>query len=723
MIKPLINRINNWLNNYLFFSADSQETLLMKKIWWVTHVGGLPFLLIMSLVIGANEGMGIVVLNTIFVVALLFSLLLFHFYKKGIQGFALASQLGLVILSSIKVYLLGGLLTAGGAIFIGLMGPLYALTLPNKKRAVFVFILYMVLMILATLIQLPIQQDYLIAYYVMGFIIGITIAFITLYYYTSQVHRLEQEEKRRMSELDDFKTKFYTHITHEFRTPLTIILGMANQMKNDPDQWFQEGIEMINRNGRKLLNLTNQMLDLSKLEAHKMPFNSIQDDIALYLNYLVESFHSLASSKNIRLSFSAVPKQITMDFDPDKIQDIVSNLITNAIKFTAEEGLIEVFAYLKKTPKGDNLVIAVKDNGIGIPQEKIPRVFDRYFQVENQSEKLMEGTGLGLALTKELVKLHQGKISVCSTEGQGSTFTVYLPITNTASEMSKNLSRELDNSAIDSYKSALVVNEFEVDNHDNLFLLIVEDNKDVLRYLQSLLSRDYRIVLAGNGEEGFNKAIEFVPDIVISDVMMPVMDGYSFCEKLKGDIRTSHIPIVLLTARTDPASRMQGLKAGADVYLAKPFNRNELLVRIEKLVQLRKELQTRFKGIDNYTDILDKIKNGSQDKEDAFFQRVYQILKTNLSEEEFGIAELCHSLGMSRSQLYRKFSALTNTSLHRFIQKMRLVKAKELLLTTELHVNEVAYDSGFKNPSHFSRIYSQEFGISPSKTRNQVIKS
>lgn len=721
MYQRIIDNINNWLNEYLLFSGDSEETLLLKKIWWVTHVGGLPFLLLMSFVIGAKEGMEIVVLNIVFVVALLLGLLLFHFHKKEIQGFAFASQLGLVVLSSIKVYLLGGLLTAGGAIFIGLMGPLYALTLPNKRRAIFVFILYMVLMIAATLVQPQIPENYLVIYYVLGFIIGITIAFVALYYYTSQVQRLEQEEKRRMNELDDFKTKFYTHITHEFRTPLTIILGMANQMKNDPDKWHQEGIEMIKRSGKNLLNLTNQMLDLSKLEVNAMPVNFIQDDIAIYLNYLVESFHSLAGSKNISLSFLAEPKQIRMDFDPDKIQDILSNLITNAIKFTPKGGQIEVFASLEKGLKGDSLVISVKDNGVGIPKENIPKVFNRYFQAENQNGQLMEGTGLGLALTKELVKLIKGSINVQSSPGEGSIFRVHLPVTNTASDMPNILSKELIHSGIHSEKSMPIENSCKDIGNENLILLIVEDNMDVVRYLQSLLSNDYKIVLAGNGKEGFEKAIEIVPDIVISDVMMPVMDGYTFCEKLKGDLRTSHIPIVLLTARTDSASRMEGLKAGADVYLAKPFNRDELLVRIEKLIQLRVKLQTRYKELDGYSEIIDQIKSVSSNKEDSFIQKMLQILKMNLSEDEFGIAELCQSLGMSRSQLYRKFSALTNTSVHRFIQKMRLNKAKELLLTTELHVNEVAYDTGFKNPSHFSRIYSQEFGIAPSKTRNQVI--
>ena len=247
-------------------------------------------------------------------------------------------------------------------------------------------------------------------------------------------------------------------------------------------------------------------------------------------------------------------------------------------------------------------------------------------------------------------------------------------------------------------------------------LLIVEDNEDVVNYLHSILSEYYNIEVAKNGLEGYNMAVEIIPDLVISDVMMPVMDGFGFCEKLKSDLKTSHIPVVLLTARADVDSKMEGLKAGADVYLAKPFNRKELFVRIEQLIELRKKLQQRYEGIVTLNQNKD-IGEAVLHKEDVFMKKVRKILEFHLSEEEFGIPELCKSIGMSRAQLYRKFSALTNTSVHHFIRKLRLVKAKELLLNTDLNVSEVAYDTGFKNPSHFSRVYSEEFGIAPSKTR------
>ncbi len=715
---PITKKINTWLINYLYLTGDSKETLLLKKIWWVFNVGGLPFLLLMSLIIGNNEGPGVVVLNFIWIIALVSALIIFHFYKKGIEGFALASQLTIVVLASIKVYLMGGLLNAGGAIFIGLMGPLYALTLPNKKRAVFVFILYMSLMIGVTLLQPENPKGYLLYYYFLGFTLGNSMAFIALFYYTGRVEKLKQEEKQRMRELDEFKTRFYTNITHEFRTPLTIILGMADQIKNNPETWTEEGHKMIKRNGQNLLNLTNQMLALSKLETNVMPVNLIQDDIALYMRYLVESFHSLADTKNIRLLFTAEPVEIKMDFDPDKIQDILSNLISNAIKFTPKGGMVRVAISKENKDLEDHLILSVKDTGVGIPKENLPKVFDRYFQSENHKKQVTEGSGLGLALTMELVKLLRGDITLKSTLGKGSTFTIRLPIHNSAPHEHKNLSIELALSEIHSENIEQKVYSIQGEESKKLVLLIVEDNKDVVQYLRSLLTHDYQIEVAGNGFEGLKKAIDVIPDLVISDVMMPIMDGIAFCKKLKSDLRTSHIPVVLLTARTDVESKMVGLIAGADVYLAKPFNRKELFVRIKKLIVLRKTLQERYKAIATLP-YLDQHSGGHiLHKEDTFMQKVRQMLEVHLSEEEFGIAELCRALAMSRSQLYRKFAALTDTSVHHFIRKLRLAKAKELLLTTKLNVSEVAYDTGFKNPSHFSRVYSEEFGIAPSKARS-----
>ena len=490
---------------------------------------------------------------------------------------------------------------------------------------------------------------------------------------------------------------------------------------------------MIERNGEKLLDMTNKLLDLSRMEAKMMPVNWVQQDIVGYVKYLVESFHSFAESKQIAISYLISEKHVMMDIDVDKIADIVSNLISNAIKFTQRGGEIMVKMYTKNEDDKKYLHLEVKDNGPGIAKEFLPNIFERYFQAQRHEDEYSEGSGLGLAVTREMVQLMNGKISVSSQLNKGSVFKVVLPITNRA-QLASSMARE-DHPILDACPELdkKMSEERTLSTHDGeedkkLNLLIVEDSKDVASYLGSLLSVNYKIDNAWNGAEGYELAIQNVPDLIISDVMMPVMDGFTLCQRLKNDIRTSHIPIILLTARNEMSARMEGLKAGADVYLGKPFNKEELFIRVDKLIALREQLRN------SYQDLAREPMTFSSEREEqklpkrhlnnleyTFMQSVTQILEDNLSDEQFGISNLCDSLGMSRSQLYRKFSALTNTSVNVFLRNLRLTKARMLLRSTDLNVSEVAYDTGFKSPSHFSRIYTERFGIPPSQERHATL--
>jgi DNA-binding response OmpR family regulator len=362
------------------------------------------------------------------------------------------------------------------------------------------------------------------------------------------------------------------------------------------------------------------------------------------------------------------------------------------------------------------------DNGAGIHPDHISKVFDRYFQSNQHSDQLIEGTGIGLSLTRELIKLLNGKITLESKLNKGSTFTVYLPITSRAPiqkvcfEPDKFLSKSNSRQKTESFNCSTGGPE------KRLLLLIVENNPDVVHYLYSVLSTEYEIEVAQNGQIGLDKALKLIPDLVISDVMMPVMDGFEFCNKLKKDLRTSHIPVIILSAKSDTTSKLIGLETGADAYLSKPFIPKELNIRIKQLIDLRKSLQNRYKAITTSpyfakTDVISPL-----NIEDNFMKKVHQKFILHISDEEYGIAQLCQSLAMSRSQLYRKFAALTNTTVHNYIRRLRLSKAQELLKSTELNVSEIAYDTGFKNISHFSRVYSEEFGIAPSKERIKVVK-
>ena len=539
----------------------------------------------------------------------------------------------------------------------------------------------------------------------------------------------EHREAERLKELDSVKTKLYTNITHEFRTPLTVILGMVKQVKAYPREWYSEGLQMIERNGRNLLHLVNQMLDLSKLEAGAMPVHLVQGDVIAFLKYVLESFHSLAKDKNIALQFQSDREEFVMDYDPEKLREIVSNLVSNAIKFTPEGGNVSVVVEagdLSNFQNLTNLTLAISDTGFGIPEEKLPHIFDRFYQADDEATRDAEGTGIGLALTKELVKLLGGEISVKSEMGKGTVFEVWLPVpltpkgephpSKTAEISLENITAELPGSGSPFRGSGGIAGEgnnpltIQPPNH----LLIVEDNPDVVRYLQSILSGTYKLQVAANGRLGIEKAIETIPDIIISDVMMPEADGFELCETLKKDERTSHIPIILLTAKADAASRLEGLDCGADAYLAKPFDQEELLVRLRKMVELRKRLQERYR---NASILPATPETRELQIEDAFMKKVHDILEAHLGDENYGVSDLCKALGMSRAQLYRKLHALTDQPIGHYLRSLRLHKAKDLLVTTKLLVSEIAYEVGFRDPSYFTRAFTEEFGENPSEVR------
>ncbi|MEZ4960187.1 MAG: tetratricopeptide repeat protein [Saprospiraceae bacterium] len=530
-------------------------------------------------------------------------------------------------------------------------------------------------------------------------------------------------QKEKLVELDLAKSRFFTNISHEFRTPLTIISGMIDQVYEKPDLWLERGHKMIKQNTAGLLNLVNQILDLRKLESKELKVQMVQGDIVKYLRYVTESHQSYANSKGLQLHFLAAQPEINMDYDPDKILRITSNLLSNAIKFTKEGG--HVYFHIDKKNKGGEpvLSIRVEDTGVGIPEKELPHIFSRFYQVDGSSTRRGEGTGIGLALTKELVKLMGGEIRVRSTVGKGSTFSVDLPITEAsetavadgfdsfeAHQSTESVVAEPVFAGPSMEMQAATEEDAMLGTDGKPRLLIVEDNPDVQQYLVACLEDDYQLTVADNGQTGIDMAIEQVPDLVVSDVMMPEKDGYELTEALKNDERTDHIPIILLTAKADMDSKISGLQKGADAYLLKPFEKRELLVRLEKLLELRKKLQARFA-------LLPAEVSGPAAIEDPFLQKFYSLVEAEIANPELDMNKLCRSLGMSRSQVFRKLKALTGKSATLFIRSIRLQKGKELLGQGELTISEVAYEVGFTSLSYFSRAFLEEFGVAPSATR------
>ena len=517
----------------------------------------------------------------------------------------------------------------------------------------------------------------------------------------------------KLKELDRMKSRFFTNISHELRTPLTIISGMADQLAKNPEEWLDKGATMIKRNSSSLLNLVNQILDLRKLETGQLDLNLVQDNIILYLNYILESFHSLAEQKRVQLFFESDHSEIIMDYDPAKILRIVTNLLSNAIKFTPSGGSI----WLKAEKKGNDLQIQVKDTGIGIPEDKLDSIFDRFYQVDTAHSRKGEGTGIGLAIVKEFVELMEGEIWAESQTNKGTTFYATFPIRQTAdarsAEGSEEVARKVKGMLTDVGTLEKDAESQAVAEGDLPMILIVEDNADVRQYLMACLKGNYRIKVAEDGIQGEQMAISEIPDIIVSDVMMPGKDGFELCESLKSDQRTSHIPIILLTARADEDSRISGLKRGADAYLSKPFNEEELEIRIEKLLDNRRLLRQRYGSLEN----LPPSNDVAIQQEDEFVVVLKQTVLDNIDDENYGIPEICRDMALSRSQLHRKLKALTDKSTSHFIRSIRLQKAKELLLSTDLNVSEVAYEVGFRNPRYFSTTFSEEFGISPNEVK------
>ncbi|MBV6438686.1 MAG: Sensor histidine kinase RcsC [Saprospiraceae bacterium] len=538
--------------------------------------------------------------------------------------------------------------------------------------------------------------------------------------------KLAAAETRRLKELDTFKSRFYTNITHEFRTPLTVIGGMVEQIRANPGKWLEEGLDMIQRNSRSLLRLVNQMLDLSKLESGSLPVHLIRDDVLLYLKYLCESFHSFAESKNIQLQFETDLKTCNMDYDPEKLEQIISNLLSNAIRFTPEGGTVKLNARLQsptgdKDLSGDYLEIRVSDTGIGIPQDQLPFIFDRFYQVEYSNETQREGgTGIGLALTKELIKLLDGRIKAGSTPGEGAVFAIWLPLRQqgiAAAPVSQLTPVQDENKARFERPSPSKAGKVSGQSlKSGTHILLVEDHADVVRYLTACLGEQYRLSVASDGIQGMEQALEHIPDLIISDVMMPRMDGFELCATLKRDDRSSHIPIILLTAKGDISSKLEGLQHGADTYLIKPFNKQELLVRVQNLLELRRSLQAHYLAL-----AASSAAPGEPDvppEENTFVLKVRGIVEARLTDPHLDVENLCREVGMSSSNLHRKLTALTGYSANRFIRYIRLTKARTLLSDPELTIVAVAFDCGFNDPVYFARAFRQEFGISPSEYRH-----
>lgn len=549
-----------------------------------------------------------------------------------------------------------------------------------------------------------VQYNHQKMYIVLFSIILLLLIGIMVYIYRTILMKRRIEE-----EANKAKLQFFTNISHELRTPLTLIADPVNYIIHDDNLNSQQRsmLQIVQRNVLVLTQLVSEILDFRKVQNGKMELRLSDFNLAESMKQWIKLFSVSAQKKHIAISMDA-PDTIMLRADQDKIERICYNLLSNALKYTSEGGEISLMA----KEEGGRVMISVADNGCGISSDELPYIFDRFYQAKNAGR----GTGIGLAIVKAFTELHHGEVSATSIEGKGSTFTIHIPVrqkgevTNQPTEKIEQLvepssAEEVPNQArhIDE-----LIQPYQTDKPE---VLIIDDNIDIRTYLRSVLSEKYNVSEAADGKVGLELARKIVPDIVLSDIMMPVMDGLAFCQQLKTDKAISHIPVILLTARSLDEQRAEGYEHGADAYLSKPFSLRLLLSRIDNLIESRKKLnQTWSKGVED-----DEIGNISNEIDKSFLKQLRKIIQENLANSDLSVEQIGDEIGLSRVQLYRKVKALTGYSPVEIVRKARLTRARHLLQTTERTVSEVAYAVGFSTPSYFSKCYKDEFGENPKK--------
>jgi signal transduction histidine kinase/ligand-binding sensor domain-containing protein/DNA-binding response OmpR family regulator len=519
----------------------------------------------------------------------------------------------------------------------------------------------------------------------------------------------QKQEGQRMHELDMMKIRFFTNVSHEFRTPLSLILTPLDKIIRQTEEPGQrKQFQLIHRNARRLLNLVNQLLDFRKMEVQELQLNPVQGDIVKFTRDISHSFTDIAEKKNIQFSFYSPVESLLMPFDQDKLERILFNLLSNAFKFTGERGKVAVQLQMQMDDNKQLLAIKVIDTGIGIPKEKQEKIFERFFQNDIPGSMVNQGSGIGLAITKEFVKLHKGSIEVTSEPEKGSCFTILLPVTEmpVIKDGQETIAEEKD------FEKEIKLQEHEEAgiHGKKATLLLVEDNEDFRFYLKDNLREQFAIIEAANGKEGWQKALGYHPDLVVADISMPEMNGIDLCKKIKKDQRTSHMPVILLTALAGEEQQLKGLETGANDYMTKPFNFEILLSRVKNILEEQARLRKTFqKKLDvKPADI------SIASPDEQFIYQALEIVEKNISNADFSVEDMSRSLFMSRVTLYKKLLALTGKTPIEFIRSIRLKRAAQLLEKAQMTVSEVAYEVGFNSPKSFSKYFKTEFNTSPS---------
>jgi len=551
--------------------------------------------------------------------------------------------------------------------------------------------------------------------------VSVTGLIVVLVFFIYRSFRIKQKANRLLLEMDQLKSHLFSNISHELRTPLTLIMSPLEEILSDESgiTYSRKTIRMMQRNTKRLLNLVNQMLDLSKLDAGSLKLELVQEDIVKFLRVLIISFASLAEKKLISFPYKLPDGKFITWFDPDKFEKIITNILSNAFKFTSEGGEVKCEVILHEQ-ENELMEMIVSDTGIGIPSNEINNVFDRFHQVKSSDYKESGGTGIGLALTKELVELLHGEIDVRSKLGKGTTFTVRVPVGKDhlrEEEFLLKKPHEIDaidySTYIEDIKDSEEIGEDIYEGSksedESPLVLIVEDHADIRTHLREKLEDSFRIMEANDGIVGLDKAIENIPDLILTDLMMPRMDGVEMCNKIKTDERTSHIPVIMLTAKAEEEDKLAGLETGADAYIIKPFSMKEVKLRVRKLIEQRNKLRDRF----SREITLEPKDIAVTSVDEKFLQNTITVIEEYLKDNKFDVRMLQDEVGMSRMQLFRKLKALTDQTPSEFIRTIRLRRAAKLFEQNYGNVAEVAFEVGFNNLSYFAKCFKELFKEAP----------
>lgn len=529
----------------------------------------------------------------------------------------------------------------------------------------------------------------------------------------------EKELNEKLQAATQSKLVFFTNVSHDLRTPLTLISEPVEQLARADNLTPQQQtlIRIADKNVKILRRLINQILDFRKYENGKLDLHLTEIDLGNALRDWIESFHSLSGKRDMKLTLNLPDVPLRMAVDVEKMERVVFNLVSNAFKYTPDNGSITVDC----ASDGKTLTLKVADTGEGISERDLGNIFDRFYQVDRVHPN---GSGIGLSLAKAFVELHEGTISVESQEGKGSVFTVALPVRHVA-ETVADAAKRIEESEVTAELSS-VETELVFEN-DKPVLLVIDDNRDIQQLIRQLLGTDYNIITAGNGKDGVRMAAKYTPDLVVCDVMMPVMDGLECCRRIKSEVSTSHIPVLMLTACSMDEQRIQGYDSGADGYLSKPFNADVLRSRCASLIANRKRIKVLWQE-ETTVRVKEKTTNGDEarkelpksDIDNEFYNRFLTLFEAEMGNPDLSVDWIASKMGLERSQFYRKIKALTNYSPVELIRRLRLKKARTLLTSTDKSISEIGYEVGFSTPAYFTKCYREAYGETPSEARAKL---